>query len=155
MKTKEQLIKEAYGEYWETVKDMVDENGWIFHKNVVKGFKKYVSPFDIGFIEIKDDEAEAEKIQIHPDSYKSSTLFYWRPEALRGIETNNGWIKIESEDDLPKDEENLNYWVMEDEQIVHAKFMPESKRWYCDIDLNLRLFPSHYQPMVKPKPPIY
>ncbi len=133
--TKEEVIKEAWGVHYSID---IDENGYrtytefqVIHLNQWVG-----DSWEKGFNEI---------LKIH----------WVRPKSLQGIENNNGWIKIESEDDLPKDEENLDYWVMEDEQIVHAKFMPESKRWYCDIDLNLRLFPSHYQPMVKPKPPIY
>jgi hypothetical protein len=33
--------------------------------------------------------------------------FNWRPKSLDGIENNNGWIKIESKDDLPK---KGKYW---------------------------------------------
>lgn len=142
MKTKENVIKEAYGEYWESVKDFVNENGWFEYDFYSQNkSKKYKKAFD--FV-CENIETEC-----------NSNVTVIRPKSLQGIENNNGWIKIQSEEDLPKDEENLDYWVMEDEQIVHAKFMHESKKWYCDIDLNLRLLPSHYQPMVKPKPPIY
>ena len=36
--------------------------------------------------------------------YCSDDILKWRPKALKGIEDNNGWIKIESVEDLPKEE---------------------------------------------------
>jgi hypothetical protein len=27
--TKQDVIKNAYGEYWERVKDIIDKNGWV------------------------------------------------------------------------------------------------------------------------------
>lgn len=68
---------------------------------------------------------------------------------------NRGWIKIESEADLPKDENSIEFWIIDDNEIIHAQFMHESKRWYHNENLNLRLFPSHYQLIQKPQPPIY
>lgn len=85
-------------------------------------------------------------------------LDWFRPKSLDGIDNNNGWIKIESEDDLPKDgswaeyhvyardgvfinNENIgidSYWYMDDNKI---------KEWLDDY--------THYQPIQKPKPPIY
>lgn len=34
MKTKQEVIVEAYGEYWKTVKELVDEEGWVYTKEV-------------------------------------------------------------------------------------------------------------------------
>lgn len=92
-------------------------------------------------------------LAISKDSVNEETVLNFI-NSIQGKE-NNGWIKIESEDDLPKDENIVEFWVYDDEEIVSAKFMYESKRWYHDVNLNLRLFPTHYQSIVKPKPPIY
>ena len=72
-------------------------------------------------------------------------------------ENNNGWIKIESEDDLPLsgdlhlcklafnawDNEDYIYYIMKD----FHKNVP--------LKLNRALEYTHYQPIEKPKPPIY
>ena len=79
---KEEKIKEAYGEYWAVVKEYVDENGWC------KKRKK------VNFEFIKTN------IGIQEHQYHH---YYWRPNSLQGIENNNGWVKIESEDDVPED----------------------------------------------------
>jgi hypothetical protein len=34
--TKQEAIKEAYGECWEQVKDYVDENGWVLIEDELK-----------------------------------------------------------------------------------------------------------------------
>lgn len=75
-------------------------------------------------------------------------FIYWdltecsiRPKSLSGIENNNGWIKIENEEDLPKD--NEDYWVVIDGEIkvTHG--------------FSIRRNSTHYQPIVKPRLPIY
>ena len=79
LNAKQEAIKNAYGEYWDNVKDYVDENGWASYPNVQK------HDYDFGKLEFKDG------------------CTFLRPESLQGIENNNGWIKIESEADLPKE----------------------------------------------------
>lgn len=79
-----------------------------------------------------------------------------RPISLRGIENNNGWIKIKSESDLPKDiEDDATFWVINDGEMEYALYMQDSQRWYDSVNLNLRIYPSHYQPIIKPEPPLY
>lgn len=68
---------------------------------------------------------------------------------------NNGWIKIESEKDLPK--ESGAYWITVYSELSNAPF------WYNVIEktFNFRghIFKfnevSHYQPIIKPLNPIY
>ena len=83
MKTKEEVIKDTYGEYWEQVKDHVDENGWCKTR---KG---------IGFAQIQQSELH---IEFKKDYNFSSYPF--RPKSLQNIESNNGWISINSEKDF-------------------------------------------------------
>jgi len=117
--TKQEKIQEAYGEYWEKVKDYVYENGWCsgFWGETFEKLNGYTKP--------------------------NSEGTRWRPKSLKGIETNNGWIKIESENDLPK--EPCFYWCMDNNGIMHQIH-------YDDIEVGDS---SHYQPIQKPQPPIY
>ena len=75
--TKEEKIKEAYGEYYEELKSYVDVNGWINENNSSRSIFKNLD-FDV----------------------RTNSM---RPLELQGIENNNGWIKIESESNLPKE----------------------------------------------------
>ena len=132
MENKQKAIKEAYGEHWETVKDYVDENGWIYtqtkHFNNISGLSH-------------------SNLQTTP--FNSEMEYYWRPKSLQGIETNNGWIKIESEADLPKDD-SVNYDMYN-----------KNGRAISDLPLKtiIQLFEkgiiTHYAIHVQRKPPIY
>lgn len=62
---------------------------------------------------------------------------------------NNGWIKIESEDDLPK--ENGSYWFLKDGIIQIFDRV-------CEYEPNARHLlrtATHYQPIIKPLKPLY
>jgi len=125
-KLKQQAIEAAYGEFWEQVKDFVDENGWIDLKSI------HPNIFNFKF-ELSED------------------WNYWRHKTLENLETNNGWIRIESEKDMPKD--SGRYWIKDKEFGRDiAKYFTENKTWYCD---DIRQFPTHYQPITKPKSPIF
>lgn len=144
--TKQEVIKNAYGEHWETVKDYVDENGWFELKKVVGTF--WETKLELDIIE------SPRRV---------------RPKSLQGIENNNGWIKIESEADLPKDHE-INYFIpcnflerafigFIDRKSNEVYFLDESfevRKNTC-VYLNSWL-PSqitHYQPINKPLKPLY
>ena len=149
---KQEAIKKAYGEYWEQVKDYVDENGWIFHeKGFYQNYKKFVSPFEIGFS--KDDD---DNIELHSDSFKKTANFYWRPKSLNGIENNNGWVRVNNEADLPKF--TIQYWVIIKDSLIKAYYRG-SDRWLVDGNDYPKTTDihgiTHYQPITKPKPPIY
>ena len=67
---------------------------------------------------------------------------------------NNGWIKIESESDLPK--ESGEYWTYEKNGSIDIRFfMYMPKIW----DIHEMEFEqpnvTHYQPITKPLKPIY
>ena len=93
------------------------------------------------------------------------TEYHWREasELILQLEgDNNSWIKIESEDDLPKETtdcfvvnhygieilryyvsgDGINCWYDEDRET------PIRHKWVLDSI-------THYQPIIKPKPPIY
>ena len=82
--TKQEKIKEAYGEYWEILKDYVERNGWM----TVSDLLHLKLPI---FKYIQCDVDDIEDIRAY------------RPKTLKGIEDNNGWTKIEFIEDLPKE----------------------------------------------------
>ena len=129
--TKQEKLQESYGKYWVQVKDYVDDNGIIDFSN----YKKYLLEFSENMV-----------------SYDAKGLFYI-PKSIQGIETNNGWIKIESEEDLPTIGEyftiaNFDNTIVERE-FPHPKFSLEfNKVWWLK-------YITHYQPIIKPQSPIY
>lgn len=84
--TKQEKIKEAYGKDWEIVKNNVDENGWLDPYFNLKYFESFL-----------DCDVERNK-----------NLF--RPIILKSVENNNGWIKIETEEQYNKLENGLYEW---------------------------------------------
>lgn len=70
------------------------------------------------------------------------------PKGLRKYLKNNGWIKIESESDLPKEGEL--FWVIKtgyDYPLFEPMYHDDGEYW-------LQWY-THYQPIEKPKPPLY
>ena len=128
IEAKQEAIKKAYSEHWDKVKDYVDENGWASYPNVQK------HDYDFGKLEFKDG------------------CTFLRPESLKGIENNNGWIKIESEKDLPKD--NKDYWVMTNMKEDSIQQLSNLISIRC-LNLVKNIKVTHYQQIEKPKPPIY
>ena len=136
MKTKEEVIQIAYGEYWEQVKDYVDENGWCKTR---KG---------IGFAQIQQSELH---IEFKKDYNFSSYPF--RPKSLQNIESNNGWISINSENDLPTI--GTFYTILSfDENIVEREFpnpkftLEFNKEWWLK-------YVTHYQEKIMPNKPLH
>ena len=86
--TKERKIIEAYGKYWESIKDFVDENGYII--------------MSISITRKINLELERE-IRFHSKNTSGVAGMCVRPKTLQGLENNNGWVKIESIEDLPKE----------------------------------------------------
>lgn len=124
--TKEEKIKEAWGEYYENVKDELDEHGRYSYR-------------DQNISERKRKLWQFENIECH-QIYDLELLI---PSSIKGIENNNGWIKIESEFDAP------------DEDVLVCNINGNKVAFFHDA---CKLFGkkfTHYQPIVRPKPPIY
>lgn len=128
---KQEAIKKAYGEYWDKVKDYDYDNGWLS--------TKIISPIDL---EYSWNDIETKECSINVEN----VLF--RPKSLQGIENNNGWIRIESENDLPK--EKCRIWVKEkDSTIIDICYFTSS--FFTPIHQTC----THYMLLDKPNPPIY
>ncbi len=61
--------------------------------------------------------------------------------------TNNGWIKIESEADLPKI--IGDYWSFDGKEVCNHHF-EHNPFWIMQWK-----YVTHYQPIQKPKPPVF
>jgi len=122
--TKEERIQEAYGEHWEIIKNYVDKDGWLDGKPCDNDLSRvYNNLFD-------DCDREFDTI---------------RPKSLQGVENNNGWIKIEKEEDLPKEKGVfLIYHITGSSEIYSGNMNMSSLKNY-----------THYQLIKEPQPPIY
>lgn len=101
--TKEEKIKEAYGELYPKKQNHIREDGSIDSYYLSGDDKKSI-------------DFETTKI--------GRGYYYVRPKSLKGIENNNGWIKIESEEDLP--EQGGEYTVF--------RMSKKSRATYCKND---------------------
>jgi hypothetical protein len=129
--TKEEIIKNAYVQYWDKVKNNVDENGWCD------------GSYNLTYLDLELNMDDCEFL-----NFDSSDI--WRPISLKGIDDNNGWIKIESKDDLPN---CGNYWVVyKDGKISDLSkdfdlVLEDDDYWLKNV--------THYQPINKPISPLY
>lgn len=136
MKTKEEVIREAWGEYYEIVKDEINDNGWY-------------NFFDLDCTERKRKLWHFENVLMT----QSEEGHYIRPKSLKGIENNNRWISIKSEEDLPK--EKGSYWILSiNEDAVSTYFNGiDFVTHYGAYTPLVHTF--YYQPIIKPKKPLY
>lgn len=139
---KEAAIKNAYIEYWEQLSNEAQQqalqnNGFIHQNYLIDSRGSLLDCLDFEWMDTYDSEF-------------GLSIRVFRPKSLQGIETNNGWIKIESEDDLPKDYEiSYHAWNSESDRDYYVTNM-----WTIINRYHLGSV-THYQPIEKPKPPIY
>lgn len=144
--TKAEKIKEAYGEYWELFPQILKDR--ILSNNGVLDY----------FILPREERCSTEKIC---DIRSGKSIFectktdegtprFFRPKILNGIDKNRGWIKIETQSDLPK--ESAEYWVvLKSGTISKASYLEQRKVFFMFGDLEV----THYQKMIYPGNPIY
>lgn len=133
---KHEAIKAAYGELFDKLTKELQEysikkNGWIPSK----------------MCSISINNGDIEDCEMYFDDYVGFTK-HIRPKSLSGIENNRGWTRIESEEDLPKEPGHyfaLDIFRSEPCIIVFEEAL--KKNWLEVV--------SHYQPIDKPKPPIF
>lgn len=130
MKTKEEVIKEAYGFLFEYKKHLIDKDGWFDNSNendsVTNGETEFLGKCD----------------------FKDNTTF--RPKSLQGLEDNNGWI--DSNEKLPTEFGFYHVEIENNEQDLLAYFNVEYKKWYIgDFIFNV----IKWQPINYPKKSLY
>ena len=124
MKTKAEVIREEWEQSEAPFLEYNIDNGWSVRHD------------------IKPKEVNFDKFQwvCNLDGYKI------RPKSLQGIEDNNGWISIKSEEDLPEDSKECFYLLGD---TIFVAFGCDVKRHYRRGKL------KHYQPITKPNPPLH
>lgn len=152
--TKEEKIKEAWGELpIKILNKVIKNNGWLNYGYACNGWddvEDYLS--GVGCNSNRDN------YNIVSDQCDNGDLIGVQiiPKSLQGIENNNGWIKIESEEDLPK--EKGRFWVvltLFEKPIIQVRTYPIemfSEEKNKDFWLN---YISYYQLIEKPNFPIY
>lgn len=129
---KQQAIKAAYGEFWENVRLSIDDNGWFD-----MAYSEQVPNFD----------------RLWDTSDKKNAKI--RPKSLSGIETNNSWTRIESEEDLPK-EYDVDYFCFHKNGRLTIRSFYEYLGWgEFEAEILDQSDITHYQPVQVPKPPIF
>jgi hypothetical protein len=97
---KQEVIKKAYGESYDALKDDINENGFV---DCVKNRKISLIPFfDVSEIEFNGHLS--------------------RPNSLKGIENNNGWVKIYHHNDLPQFE-CACWWMDKNSGLILGRFI--------------------------------
>lgn len=127
---KSEAIRKAWGfEFYEIAKHAINEDGW-FERNKDRNIT-LLTHFEVNEMRFKG--------------------LLIRPKSLDNIEYNNGWIRIESEEDLPK--ESIECWFIHYERIYSGAFA--GRMFASGSTLAGWKAVSHYQPIVKPEKPIY
>ena len=125
--TREEKIKEAYSKLPKKYDDLNPElNGWS-NQGVL------YNDIDFNLLDTKK---------------MFDSVYYVRPKSLHGIENNNGWIKIESEEDVPE----WGYY-----EVIERK-NGNLSRATLDRDFGKKrsfLNYSHYQKIIEIPLPIY
>ena len=122
---KQQAIINAYGEYFERCNP--DENGWT----------KYM--YDENGLTLSGFEPLGE----YQTKNHFIGVYEWRPEQLSGIENNNGWIRIESEEQYDELPNGYYEWYN-----INTGRQVKSDLWQYGTFI-------HYKPIISSPPPIY
>ncbi|MDV4130752.1 hypothetical protein CMT25_11425 [Elizabethkingia anophelis] len=127
---KEQAIKAAYGEHWielsnEKQKYALENEGWI----KVTPYQYQMDMFS--------------RLKLNKNTHSV------RPKCLTGIRNNNSWTRIESEEDLPKEECKLFVHPPYQDQFIFHYHNNEGSR------KELIQNHTHYQPIEVPKSPVF
>ena len=132
LEAKQEAIKKAYGDNNEIYEKSLTKNGWL---NVEYDIYENADRFYFDFL----------RHELNADEYE----YFIRPKSLSGIDDNNGWIRIESEDDLPKVQDSF-YVCFKNGEIIQRYFIPNNKHSKEDWR-NI----THWQPIEKPLKPLY
>ena len=144
---KQKAIREAYGEYWELFSDedrlkILKNNGWVsnFNHSLHWEIKKFQ--------------------EIETSAYGVGTS--WRPISLKGIETNNNWISILSESDLPNEDcfiecisNRKNPDIMRLYEVNGIKSLRFVHHFDCERDKQYLIDKAESYKIIPFNPPIY
>lgn len=135
---KQKAIKLAYGSKFSKVFPWVDENG----KFNLRARK---------LIEIDDLMKDFTKNDLIQELVNGQIETFIRPKSLKGIEDNNGWISVN--DKMPT--EIGMYFIVNNEGKVTIELASYNHKVFYRIEFMTNDTITHWQPIIKPKPPIY
>lgn len=144
--TKEEKVKEAWGE----LNDEINENGWLYFGYACNGWDDVENW-------LEDNNLISDESYYHMtyDECDNGDLIcvQIRPKSLQGIEDNNSWVKIESEEDLP----NTHIDVVLYDTINNITFGFWDNLQMCFKDRFGQEYKNatHYKPIEKPNPPLF
>jgi glucan-binding YG repeat protein len=133
--TKEEKIKQAWGVHWENIKEFADENGFII--------------MAISITRKVDLELHKE-IRYHSKNTSGVMGMCVIPLCLKGIQNNNGWIKLKNKEDLPKN--TGQYLTFRKNGIIITEwFYKNDCSWYlwksCYNITHYKEIPKHIKPV--------
>lgn len=150
MKTKDQIIKEAFGEHYSEFESIMDEDGWV--------------------MEIDFPYTDAElmfKIETEEEYLGNcfEHVFRWRPEAIETLTSNNSWketgyhsfrgIKLK-ECPLENGESyHIGFMNQLDGTFVYQGIKEYNKGFFNEDGYHLKPFPTHFQKIIKPEFPLW
>lgn len=130
MKTKQQLIQEAYEPWWEQIKDYLDEDGWHDLDEYMKNKSNYNTLLGL-------------TSTVHP--YKPRVR---RAVNLDGLEDNNGWLPYDSTIEI---DSQTNYSVHTEKGSIVVLLGSILKSTQRKNVVKI----THVKPIEKPKPPLW
>lgn len=145
---KAEAIRKAYGEYWNQLDELSQKNalveyGWLDFEVIRK----------TGLAELLFNGRITTSIYHIPLENDTIDRDFYRPKSLQGIENNNGWIRIESEEDLPKE----SGWFEVENNNPDVIFYTSS--FAVDLDDLIELYEdgsiTHYKRAERSEKPIY
>lgn len=150
--TKQEVIQQAWRECYNSIfwsKGFDTNTGWMEYNSDAPRLRNVDGKnIIIGF----------EDIEIDVEGYDTPQFGYvtscFRPKSLRGIQNNNGWIKIETEADLPIDR-TQDYLVVVDGLKGYREAFYDREKWcysVTDSEGNKTVFSydnvTHWRPLI-------
>lgn len=149
--TKEELIKEAWGLLpIKILNKVIKNNGWLYFGYACNGWDD-VEDYLCGV----GCNSNRDNYDMISDQCDNGDLIgiQIRPKSLQGIENNNGWIKIECEEDLPKEVIECRTCFYNGKNYIEGVIKKRSPQELSRLKYINEI--THYKPIEKPKPPIY
>jgi len=142
MIAKQKAIKEAYSEDYERILSSdygIDKEGF-------SDFYAHYNETNLHGYEIYSGHSPKDTIRVRPLGLGAK---------LDMLKNNNGWIKIESEADLPKEEIDCHFvYKVNDNRYQTFGVWDKKLNSFWSGALKIENV-THYQPIIKPQPPIY